>query len=202
VHSYEPTSQERRARENCPALENKLSAELSNYEVLMRTAEVELTNKIIRLVNEREDLRKRKVASSGLVSKIKNWILGIRIRFKDSAANSNYKSYTQQKHLENVVTDYIKAANRTVAPYAGWYNFQIPKLNPSVVSKELLTIQEVATVLGENEYALKESLAKGNVSSYYVGNIELIGRAELDRFLSHFPVNGFTKCPCESMECV
>jgi len=180
---------------NCPALENKLRAELSNYEALMRTAEIELTNKIIRFANEREDLRKRKVPPSGLVSKIKNWIFGIRIRLKDWAVNSNYKSYTKQRHLEKVVTDYKKATNRTVAPYKGWNNFQIPPLNPSFVSKELLTIQEVAKVLSENEYNLKESLAKVNVLTYHVGNMVLIGRAELDRFLSYFPVNGFTKYP-------
>lgn len=180
---------------NCRALETILRAELSNYKELMMTAEVELADKIIRLVNEREDLRTRKVPPSGLVSKIKNWILGIRIKFKDLAANSNYKRYTQQKHLENVIGDYITAANRTVTPYRGWYNFQIPKLNPSVVSKELLTIQEVVTVLGENEYALKESLTKVNVSSYFVGNMELIGRAELNRFLSQFPEKKFTKYP-------
>jgi len=180
---------------NCPALENKLRAERSNHEVLMRTAEVELTNKIIRLVDEREDSEKRKVSPSGLASKIRNWILGIRIKLKDLAANSNYKSYAQQKHSEKVIREYLKEANRTVAAYKGWYNFQIPKLNPSAVNKELLTIQDVAMALGENESNLKELLAKANLSSYYVGNMELIGRAELDIILSHFPVKEFTKCP-------
>jgi len=186
----------------CPALENKLRAELSNHEVLMRTAEVELTNKIIRLVNEREDLGKQKVSPSGLISKIKNWILGIRIKLKDLAVNSNYKSYTQQKHLEKVIREYLKETNRTVAPYRGWYNFQITKFNPSDVSKELLTIQDVSMSLDENESTLKESLAKVNLTSYQVRNMELIRRAELDRFLSNFPVNGFTKCPHESIKCV
>jgi len=128
---------------NSLALENKLRVELSNYEELMKTAEIELTNKIIRLVNEREELEKRKGLPSGLVSKIKNWILGIRIKLKDFAINSNYKSYTKQKHLEKVIKKYLKETNRTIVPYRGWYNFKIPKLNPSVVNKELLTHQDI-----------------------------------------------------------
>jgi len=180
---------------NCPDLENKLRDELSNYEALMRTAEVELSNKIIRLANERDDLKKRKVPQSGIVSKIKNWILGIRIGLKDSAVNSNNNYYTQQKHLEKVVREYVKTANITVTPYSGWYNFQIPKISPNVVSRELLSVQEIAEVSGENEHVLKESLSRVNVSTYHVGNRELVRRAELDRFLSQFPVKGFTKSP-------
>ena len=187
---------------NCPALENILRDELSNYKELMRTAEAELTNKIIRLVTEREELEKSKVPSSGLVSKIKNWILGIRIKLKDLAVNSNYKSYTQEKHLEKVIREYLKETNRAIVPYRGWYNFHIPKLNPNVVNKELMTIQEVAIALSENESTLKESLAKVNLTSYRVRNIELIRRAELDGFLRNSPLNGFTKIPYEPIKCV
>jgi len=75
---------------NCPALESQLKSELSDHEALMRTAEMELSDKITRLVDEREDLRKRKVPQAGIVSKMKNWFLGIRIAFKNSAAKSNY----------------------------------------------------------------------------------------------------------------
>ena len=150
---------------NCPDLENKLRDGLSNYEVLMRTAEVELSNKIIRLANERDDLEKRKVPQSGIVSKIKDWILGIRIRLKDSAVNFNNNYYTQQKHLEKVVREYVEAANITVTSYLGWYDFQIPKISPSVVRRELLSVQEIAEVSGENEHVLKETLNRVNVST-------------------------------------
>jgi hypothetical protein len=180
---------------NCPALEVKLREVLSNYEALMRTAEVELSNKIIRLANERDKLRKRKVPQSGIVSKMKNGILGIRIGLKDSAVNSNNNYYTQQKHLEKYIREYMEAANMTVTPYSGWYNFQIPRISPSVVSWELLSVQEIGGVLGENENVLKESLSRVNVSTYHVGSRELVTRAELDRFLSQFPVKGFTKSP-------
>jgi hypothetical protein len=173
---------------NCSALEDKLKDGLSKYEVLMRTAEVELSNKIIRLVNERDDLEKRKVPQTGIVSKIKNWILGIRIALKDSAVNSNNNYYTQQKHLEKVVREYVKAANIAVIPYSGWYNFQIPKINPNIVDRELLSVQEIAEGSGESEHVLRESLNRVNVSTYHVGNRELVRRTELNRFRSQFPV--------------
>ena len=168
----------------CSALEEKLNEGLSIFEVDMRVAETELAEKIIRLVNEREDLKKRKVPPSGFVSKIKNGILGIRIKLKNWSADSNYKSYTKRKHLQKVVNNYIEAANRTVSPYVGWYIFKIPKLNPNIVSKELLSVQEVAKTSGKNEYALQEALNSHSVTCYFIGDKELVRRQEVDRYLS------------------
>jgi len=180
---------------NCPALEAKLKNNLTNHEGLMINAEIELSNKIIRLINERDDLKRQKVTQSGIVSKIKNWILGIRIRLKDFSANSNYKSYIQRKHLKKVAKQYAKTANRTVAPYAGWYSFKIPRINLNVVSRELFSCQEAAEILGEKENILKQLLTNLNVSTFHVKNWELITRAELDSFLFQHPVNGFNKFP-------
>ena len=178
---------------NCPALENELRKGLFYHEALLRTAEVELANKIIGLVNERIDLELRRVPSSGIVSKIRNWILGMKIGSKERAVNFNYDYYTAKGHLHEVVREYLNAANRTVTPYAGWFNFQIPRINPNIVSKELLSVQDVAKALGEDEHDLKGSLHKHNVSIYYVRNSELVRRAELDRFLNQSPV--FTVSP-------
>jgi hypothetical protein len=178
---------------NCPELENKLRRLLLDHETFLQNAEVEFSDKIIKLVDECAELEKRKLPPSGIIPKIKNLILGIRIRLKTSAVNSNYNHYAKQEHLEKVVKEYHEAVIRTVYPYSGWYDLLIPPLNPNVVSKELLSFQAVATVLGINEQALKESLYRFNISSYFVGNWELVRRAELDRFLSQSPVNGFTK---------
>jgi len=178
---------------NCPSLENQLRVGLSKYEALLRTAELDLSNNIVGLVNERIELENQKVPPSGMVSKIKNLILGVKIGLKERTINSNNNYYNKQKHLHKVSREYMDVANRTVAPFAGWYSYQIPKINPNFVSKELLSLRDVAKVLGENEQSLKELFSKVTVSSYYVGNRELIRRAELDRFLSQSPVNGFTK---------
>ncbi len=183
----------------CSALENKLREEHSNHQVLLRSTELELANKVTRLVEEKKNLQKRKVPSSGFVSKIKNGILAIRIKLKDLSVNSNYKDYTKKKHLEKGIRDYTKAANITVAPYQGWNLFQIPQLDASFVNKELLTIQEVAVALSQQKSVLKELLAKAQLSVYKIGNTSLIRRAELDSYLSHYPVNGFVKCPCQTL---
>ena len=81
-------------------------------------------------------------------------------------------------------------------------DFHIPKLNPNVVNQELLSIQDVAKALGENETTLRKSLAKINLTSYHIRNTELIKRAELNKFLRNSPVNGFTKCPNQLVSCV
>jgi hypothetical protein len=98
-------------------------------------------------------------------------------------------------HLEKVVREYMKTANITGSPCSGWYNFKIPKTSPNGVSREILSVQEIADVMGEDEHVLKESSNRVNVSTYHVGNMNLVRRAELDRFLSQFPVKGFTKSP-------
>lgn len=180
---------------SCPDLENKLNKNLTDYEGLMMFAEKDLSDKIVRLINEREDFQKRKVAESGIVAKLKNWILGLRIRLKDFSANSNYKSYTQRKHLKKVEKQYLKAVNKTVASYTGWYNFKIPRINLNVVRRELFSIQEVTEILGEREHVLKQSLTDLNVSRFQVKNWELIRRSELDKFLKQNPVNGLTEFP-------
>jgi hypothetical protein len=171
---------------NSPALKDELRRGLLNYEALMRTAEAELSNKIIGLVNERDNLEKRKTLETGLVSRIRNWILGIRITFKNSALKSSNNDYIQRKHLERVVREYVKAANITAIPYKGWYNYEIPRIDQNVVERELLSVQEIAESLGENEHVLKESLNRANISIYQVGTREMVRRAELGRFPIHF----------------
>jgi excisionase family DNA binding protein len=177
----------------CPALETQLKDVLLQHEEFLRNAEIESANNVIRLIKERDELIKKKVPPNGIVSKIKNWIIGIRVSLKNRAASSKTSEYFHRTHLEDVANNYKAATKRVIVPFEGWYTFQIPKLNPNIISKELLSVQEIAEVLGERESYLKESLHKFEVSSYSVGNDELVRRAELDRFLSQSPVYGFSK---------
>lgn len=170
-------------------LENSLGNLVTDYAFLMLDAEKELTDKIIRLTNQRETLKNRKVPPSGIVSKIKNGILRIRIGLKDWSVNSNYRNHVQQKHLYGVITDYMNAANRTVTPYVGWNVFQIPQLEPSSVSRELLSVQEVAKALGKNEHTLQKALNNHNISCYFIGDNELVRRQDAERCLSKISVN-------------
>jgi excisionase family DNA binding protein len=91
---------------------------------------------------------------------------------------------------EKVIIIYTKAANTTIAPHQGWHHFQIPQLNANIVTKELLTIQEVAEALNQQESDLMESLAKSRLSAYNIGNTSLIRRKEIDSYLSRNPING------------
>lgn len=180
---------------NCPAIETQLKDVLSQHETYLRNAEIEASNKIIRLIEERDQLRNKKVPPTGIISKIKNWIMGVRIALKDRAAISKNNDYDGRRHLEHVADCYREATNRMVAPYVGWYNFCVPPINISIVKRDLLSIQEIAGYFGVSEFSVKELLKKGNAPSFYIGNKELIRRPELNRILSQFPVNGFKEYP-------
>jgi hypothetical protein len=186
---------------NCPEVENKLRRLLLNHETFLQKAEVDFSNKIIKLFNERVGLEKRKLSQSGIIPKIKNLILGIRISLKTSELNSNYNHYAKQEHLVEVVKEYNEAVIRTVYPYSGWYNLSIPSLSPNTVSKELLTIQSLSKVLGMNKQALKESMHKFKISSYQIENTELVKRSEVDSFLTQISVKDFSlNTQCKSLE--
>ncbi len=180
---------------NCPTLETQLEDVLSNHETLLRNAEIELSEQISRLIEERDQLISKKVPPTGIVSKIKNWLLGVRIELKNDAAISKYKGYASRKHLEKVANFYRKATDSIVSPYVGWYNFQVPQINIGIVKRDLLSIQEIAGYFGVTDYSVKELLKKGNAQSFHIGNQELTRRPQLDRSLSQFPLNGLKEYP-------
>ena len=179
----------------CPALETQLKNVLAQHETFLRNAEIESSNKVISLIEERDQLKKRKIPPDGIVSKIRNWIIGIRVALKDRAAISKNNDYFSRSHLQNVANQYRTATGRVAAPYGGWYNFQVPQISIDIVRRKLLSVQEIAGKLGVNEFSLKELLNKGNVPCFYVGNKELIRRIELERVLFNFPLNGFKEYP-------
>jgi hypothetical protein len=179
----------------CPTLEAQIKDVLAQHETFLRNAEIESSDKIINLIEEREQLVNKRVPPTGIVSKIKNWIIGVRIALKDNAAISKYKSYVSRKHLENVASFYRNATNRIVSPYVGWYNFQVPEINIGIVKRDLLSIQEIAGYFGVTEYSVKELLKKDNAPSFHIGNRELTRRPQLDRILSQFPLNGLREYP-------
>ena len=179
----------------CPELETQLRTVLAQHETFLRNAENASANEIIRLIEEREHLVNKKVSPTGIVSKIKNWIVGIRVALKDRAAVSKNNGYFSRSHLHNVANQYRTAIGRVVAPYDDWYNFQVPQVNIDIVKRNLLSFQEVARKLGVNDFSLREFFNKGNVPCVHVGNKELIMRSELNRVLFNFPLNGFKEYP-------
>jgi len=179
----------------CLSLETQLRDTLLQHESFLRNAEIELSNKIIRLIEERDQLISKKVQSTGIVSKIKNWIMGVRISLKNRAAVSTSRHYFSKMHLEDVANDYRATTRKVVVPYAGWYDFQIPQININMVTRHLLPVQEVAKHFKVPENSIRELLKRGNVPSYCVDNRELVRRPELNRVLAQFPLNGFKEYP-------
>jgi hypothetical protein len=179
----------------CSPLEAQLKDALAQHEAFLKNAEIESSNNVIRTIEERDQLIRKKVPHSGIVSKIKNWLLEVRIGLKDSAAISKYNDYVSRKHLENVANDYRTATEKVAAPYVGWYNYQVPPINTGIVQRDLLSIQEIAGYFGVTEDSVKELLKKDNTLSFHIGNQEFIRRPQLDRILSQFPLNGLKEYP-------
>lgn len=169
---------------NYPVLESQLGDALLQYEALLRNAEIELSDKIISLIEERDQLTNKRVTPTGIVSKIKNWITGVRIGFKDKAAISKYNDYVNRKHLANVANIYRDETDRIVAPYLGWYNIHVPEINIFIVDRDLLSINEIETFFGLNKISFEETVKWGNAATYHLGSTELIRRPELNRILS------------------
>lgn len=171
----------------CPTLETQLRETLAQHENFLRNAETESSDKVVRLIEEREHLVSKKGQPTGIVSKIKNWITDLRISLKNRAAVSTTRDYSHRVHLKNVANCYSAATERLVAPSVGWYNFQVPPINIEIIKRDLLSVQEIAGHFGVRENAIRETLKKGNVSCYFVENGELVRRTELDRVISQFP---------------
>jgi hypothetical protein len=178
-----------------PSAEMQLRNILSRHQTLLLSTEIDTSNRIIGLIEERDRLKTQRIPPTGLISKIKNWITGTKINKKENAAISMNYYYASRKHLEEVSANYLNSANTAVAPHIGWYNLIIPPINIGIVKKDLLSISEVAGYLGANENYVRELLNKSNVPIYYLGNIELIRRPELNRILNQYPINGFKEYP-------
>lgn len=184
-----------------PDLIKKLNDELLIYQEFLKTAEVNLSKKIIELVTEREKLQKAKTPSSGLISKIGNWVLSIRIKIKDMSAKSNYNNYQKKKHLDKIIRTYLNGTEKIVKRYKGWYSYNIPPLKKKIVLPELLTLKDVSQRLNKDESELKESLFRCGFMVYTIGKCTFVRRIDLDEFLNSSPMNGFTKYPLQTIEC-
>lgn len=171
-----------------PGLETHLRNVLLQHENLLRSSEIETSNRLVRLVKERDELVSKKVQPTGFFSKIENWITGVRISLKNRAAVSASRKYFSKVHLANVATLYGEAARKVTVSYGGWYNFQIPQINTNIVEKDLLSFHEIAGLLNISEISVKEWLDIKNVPSYSIDNMILVRRLELDRALRQFPL--------------
>jgi hypothetical protein len=163
---------------SCPDLEIHLNQILAEYRALLEKTEIAFADKLVNLVKKRDKLRKKR-KSSGIINRIVNFFLDIAIGIRNLQAKISISNYGQQKHLKRIAREYEKATQKICAPHVGWYNFKIPKIDISIVEKELLSMQEAAAYFGLGENAVRDLVKKEKIQCYNIKNKELIKKSEL-----------------------
>ena len=170
---------------HCAKLGSGLVKIQAIHERLLQETELAFSNNIVELIEKRTKLgRNQKQNPVGLVAKIKNLFLGIRLRIANYRVESRYNQYVAKKHLNKVVKKYHTAAGRFVSSYHEWYSYQISNLRLNMVKKELLTIEEASKDQSIEVDLLREELDKNNVSALLVKDKELVSRSVLNKILN------------------
>jgi hypothetical protein len=151
------------------------------YENLLHEAELYSSKEIISLTGEVENLKRKRLTKSGVIVKLKNGFLSLRIKVKELHLNNKYKEYIQKKHLLRVYVNYRNETGGIISPHVGWYNYLIPELNFDIVKNELIPIQEASKIFGGS---LIELVNSGKINSYRIGNHGVIVRRELNSILA------------------
>ena len=125
-----------------PELNKQLEHNLAIHEALLNEAENLLVNKILQLAQQRQTLLKQKVTNQGIINKLKNLFLGLKVKAKDSQLDSKFQEYLGQKHFQKVSLKYKEVTDRIIAPYFGWYSYSVPPLDFKVVKRQLIPLQD------------------------------------------------------------
>jgi hypothetical protein len=87
--------------------------------------------------------------------------------------------------LVGCVKEKRNAKSRMIsAPHVGWYDFNIPKINTSVVEKELLSIEETTEYFRIEKGTTISLVKEGKLSCYNVRNKDFVRRTELSEALA------------------
>ena len=119
-------------------LNNQIANNLAVHQILLNEAEDLLATQITELEQQREKLLKKKVTSQGIVNKLKNVFLFVRIKTKELQLNSKYQVYFQKKHFQKVAKKYKETTDEILARYVGWYNYSVPALDFTAVKRQLV----------------------------------------------------------------
>ena len=170
---------------HCAELGSGLIRLQAEHERLLQDSELKFSNNIIELIEKRTKLgRTQQQNPIGLVTKFKNFFLGIRLKIANYRVESRYNQYVAKKHLNKVVKKYHTAAGRFASSYHEWYSYQISNLRLNMVKKELLTIKEASKDQSIAVDLLREELDKNNVSALLVKDKELVSRSDLNKILN------------------
>ena len=138
-------------------LDLSLKQSLNYHENLMHDAELVVSTKIIEMAKQVQNLESKRITKSGTVSKLKNWLISLRVEIKNLQLNSKYNKYLQKKHLIKVSSKYKQATDNLINPHVGWYNFSISELNFSTVKNQLIPIQEVSKYFMVSEQTIRDT---------------------------------------------
>jgi hypothetical protein len=150
-------------------IDTSLKQSLIYHQSLLQQTELSSAQEIVDNVIEIEKMNSMKEVKSGLVTKLKNGWLSVRVRIKSVQLSSKYKKYIQKKHLFKVSEMYRKATSAIVAPELGWYLFSKEELNFNDVKPELMPIQQ----------SYQDLIANHTVNRYQIGKDEVVFRKEL-----------------------
>jgi hypothetical protein len=168
---------------NNSQLDLALKQSLVSHETLLHKAELDVSKQIIEVAKQIKNLETKRIIKSGIVPKLKNWFLSLRIEIKNLQLNSKYNNYLQKRHLIKVSGNYKKATDTLINPHGDWYNFSVSELNFSIVKKQLIPLQEVSKYFMVNEQTIRDLLNKNNASSHVIGNKELVERKDVNKII-------------------
>ena len=178
-----------------PELGLQLRNLISNHTNCMKDSEVEVPDRIIKLIGKREELKMKKIDSKKTIPKIRNWITDLRIKPIEKEAIFTYSNYLNRSHLQNIETQYKMDAEKITYDHIGWYNFKIPQIYPNNIPRELLEIREISKTLNVDQNQFIQFLKVNNVGILSIQNHYIIKRSELDQILNRQSFNNLTKYP-------
>ena len=168
---------------NSSQLDLTLKQSLNHYENLLDDAELSISAKMTKMAKQVENLESKKITKSGIVPKLKNWLLSFRIELKNFQLNSKYNGYLQKKHLLKVSKKYKEATDEIIGPNVGWFIYSRPELDFSIVKNQLIPLKDVADYFLSNEERIRQSLKEINFSVYKIGKKELVDRKEVNKII-------------------
>ena len=161
-----------------------LKQTLGYHETLLYNAESTFSSQIVEIAKHVENLLSKRITKSGIVPKLKNWWLSLRLETKNYQLKSKYEKYVHKKHLSDVSAKYRGATNAIVNPHLGWYSFSIPELNFNVVKRQLIPLQEVAKYFMVNEDMFRETIRNNSGSSFSINGKEFVERTEVNNIIN------------------
>ncbi|HTY47385.1 MAG TPA: hypothetical protein VMB46_06940 [Methanomassiliicoccales archaeon] len=133
---------------------------------------------LIASVAKRDELAARRAPDDGFVSRIKNWVTGMKIKSADKSAISIKRRYSAGAHLTEIESRYALEASRIISPNEGWYEFDVPRLDCKMIARELRDTNEATAASESSHESLMDSIRKAGIHVYDIDGCALIRRED------------------------